>query len=200
MKWVIATEDLPSEAVAERLVEQTGGTIDLRFGEKGNGYLRANMGKFRQLAVRHPTLILPDLDQTPCAPELRAKWQLGPELPERLSFRVVVREIESWLLADQVGISNFLGVSAARITVRPDEIRDPKAELLKLVSKSTREMKADLLPARSASARVGVNYNARLVQFVRNVWSPERACVNSPSLARARKNICEIAARLRSDS
>jgi hypothetical protein len=65
-----------------------------------------------------------------CPPEVPVAW-----LPDRCSkmlLRAVVREIESWLLADASGISRFLGVSVSLVPRDPESLKDPKQSLVNL--------------------------------------------------------------------
>ena len=41
-------------------------------------------------------------------------------------FRIAVREVESWIIADKEGIAEFLNVAVANFTDLPDNISDPK--------------------------------------------------------------------------
>ncbi|MBK9248750.1 MAG: hypothetical protein IPM69_11685 [Ignavibacteria bacterium] len=100
-------------------------------------------------------------------------------------FIVAIREVESWLLADIEGLSEFTGVSIHNFPQNPDVLKDPKAELLRIVRKSRiRNIKEDILP-KNNFATIGPNYNGRLGEFVNQTWSQVRAAKRSDSLARA---------------
>ena len=45
-------------------------------------------------------------------------------------------------------------------------------------------MRVDIVPEEGSTARVGPDYNGRLIQFVRNNWDPNVAKEFSPSLCR----------------
>src|SRR5471032_291896 len=109
---VLASEDALSEAVGRRLVEETGSDLAvtqlLRRG--GFGYLRSRIRNFCELARRTPVLLLTDLDREECPANLIADWLRRDAIPEQLLFRVAVRQVESWLLADRDGIARLLKV------------------------------------------------------------------------------------------
>lgn len=103
-----------------------------------------------------------------------------------LIFRVAVREVEAWLLADKVNLAGFLHVPERFFPGAPDEIADPKAALLNLARRSRlSDIKGSLLPKRGSTAHVGPGYNECLGGFVRNRWDVRAAAGGSPSLARA---------------
>lgn len=188
MNLMIATEDELSEAVIERLVRDsaTPWMITVRMRENGNGYLRRKLEGLLRTANRVPVCLLTDLDRMPCPPGLIRDWLGGRALPAEMRFRVAVREVEAWLLADREGLSNFLGIAEDRLPEIPEILDDPKRELLNLVKKfGSRALKAELLPAFNARAKVGLGYNATLSAFVRDAWNPQRAASRSESLARA---------------
>lgn len=191
----IATEDALTETLAEILLQQSGlpFRITQKFRRQGFGYLKGKISEFNQIARWHPVLVLTDLDQGECAPRLRRDWLRQPPA-SKLLFRVAVRETEAWLLADSEAFAAWIGVSAHSIPVAPDALSDPKQALLRLVGKSHhRALKQDILPARGARAAQGLGYNERLCCFVRECWRAEVAAQYSPSLARARRRVLELA-------
>ncbi|MQX36395.1 DUF4276 family protein [Roseospira navarrensis] len=191
----LATEDALSEAVAERLLLETGQHLEIagRLGGTGSGYLSKNLQKFIQMAHAFPVFLLTDLDRIECPPSLVASWCKGRSLPKGLVFRVAVRETEAWLMADRDGFSTLSGIPKSKLTHDAEGIQDPKETLLGLVRRYGRkDVKADLLPVDpSQTARRGMNYNDRLSAFVRDPdgWNPARAAQNADSLRRARERL-----------
>jgi hypothetical protein len=195
MRWIdIATEDRPSHEVALRLVaELPGFAVGATLGGSGNGYLRQRMRSFHRIAHTRPILILTDQDRCACAPLLMAAWMGEGERPTGMLFRVVVRTIESWLLADHEAMAQWLGARAARgLPPAPDDVADPKSLLVRLAMKAPKDVRLDICPAPGAQTTRGVNYNNRLTQFIQTQWSPERAATRSPSLSRARLRLGEL--------
>ncbi len=153
-------------------------------------YIKGGKGKLDQklraynAAARHaPWLVVRDLDADPrCAPEVvRA---LLPDPAATMCFRLAVRKIEAWLLADRIAAAGSLVISADLITLDPDSLPDPKAELIRLARGSrSRSVRGALVPAAGSSRTVGPEYTAWLIEFAMGVWNPDRAVVGSPSMA-----------------
>jgi hypothetical protein len=181
----IATEDELSEAIAEKLIITfTQLTIHLKLRRGGNGYLRSNLKSFFEIANKTPILLLTDLDTVVCPPALLIDWKSSVNIPQpsQMFLRVVVREIEAWLLADHSAASALLGTT--NLPINPDAINDPKKELMRLAANASRDVRDDIIPKRGAAATQGIGYNARLVNFVRDGWCPDRASERSDSLRR----------------
>ncbi len=190
---ILATEDILSEAAAEKLLTASGRPVEIteRLRKDGYGYLKANLHKFNQVAANgRPVFLLTDLDKADCVVDFITDWRKGLELSERLLFRVAVREIEAWLLADRRSFADWLGISADIVPMRPECLDDPKRELLRLVDRSKkRELKAMILPGKTSRSLVGLGYNTELTLYVRDCWNPQAAAASAPSLARALKKI-----------
>jgi hypothetical protein len=181
----IATEDELSEAVAERLVGATRRfEVVQRLRRGGFGYLRRILPGLNRAAPGHAYLVLTDLDQANCPPQLLTDW-LGP-VPRHpnLLFRVAVREVESWLLADPALVTDLLGLSAHRVPGNPDTLLDPKRFLIDLARRARSAIRRDLVPRPGSSAQQGPGYNIPLVAFVRRHWNMETARRRSRSLDR----------------
>lgn len=185
----IVFEDQLSEHVMSKLAAQIlrdgkpKFTVALSFSGGGNGYIKKNIKGFNAASKGSAYFVLTDLDNHTCAPELIKQWMNIPQ-HNNLILRVAVREVESWILADIEGFSTFTGVSSVHFPEKPDEIPDPKAELLRIIKKSRlRSVKEDVLP-KNMYATIGPNYNGRLGEFVYKHWSVQRAAERSDSLAR----------------
>ncbi|ATQ69523.1 MULTISPECIES: DUF4276 family protein [Methylosinus] len=190
---LVATEDELSEAVVCRLVIEAGGSeAGVRAVRKnGYGYLRRSIDKFCETARRAPVVVLTDLDAASCPPALMRDWFGAKVRPPNLVFRVAVREVEAWLLADREGMGMFLHISPQKIDAEPESLQDPKQYLLRLARSAPRDLRDDLLPMKGAAASQGFGYNSRLCEFIRTSWSAERASGRSPSLAKASRRIRE---------
>lgn len=132
-----------------------------------------------------PVLMIADADQAPCVVTQLNAW-LPREASERLLLRLAVKEAEAWILADDVGFARFARINQAKFPRHPDDATDPKRILLGLVaSGKSRELREEMLAPRGSKALVGLGYNLRLAEFVRDHWCIDRAIERSPSLARA---------------
>lgn len=197
MTWIVlATEDELSEAVGSCLAREAGLEIGQKLRRGGFGYLKTRLHSFCEIALRQPVLLLTDLDRARCAPTLIEKWMGNLERPENLIFRVAVREIESWLLADHDAIRTLLGNRIGKLPENPDALPDPKQALLALAGRAPREVREDLVVTEGALASQGLGYNARLCDMVEQDWKPDRAADRSASLAKARTRLQELANRL----
>lgn len=189
-----AVEGEVDEAVFARLVISAGGAPRPPYGKHGRQTLLSHLHGYNLAAARTPWLVLVDLDDDDCAPDLIARYLPRPS--PLMAFRVAVREVEAWLLADAERLSSFLGVSPARIPLDPDAVAEPKDAMVHLAAGSRRrDIKADMVPRPSSGRRVGPAYNSRLVEFVIDGdagWSIENASVRSDSLRRAVAGVTRV--------
>lgn len=188
----VATEEQLSEAIALRLISEipTPHHVTFKLGNKGNGYLRSRMSSWYQMAQQQVMVVLTDLDRANCVVEFRDQW-LTNVPPDRLVFRVAVREVESWVLADHVAMRALIGAKGV-LPIAPDELPDPKQALLGLAKRAPKQVREDLLKTIDGKLAQGLGYNARLKEWVNSQWSPHRAAERSPSLARARLRLNEV--------
>jgi len=190
----LATEDELSEQVGFCLAEDVGLSVTPPpFRGRGFGALRKKIAGFCEMARRQPVLLITDLDQRSCAPALITDWMGKRRRPDDLVFRVAVREVESWLLADHEGMRELLGTKPGKLPRVPDELPDPKRELLALAQMASREIREALVVKKGAVASQGLGYNAVLCRWVRESWRIERAVSRSKSLSKARTRLAELA-------
>ena len=137
--WV---EDEPSGKIAEVLVRHVNAkhlmNIKFVYGfpniSHGYGNIKKKVQSFLEMAKQSYVLLVTDLDTADCPPSLIRNWlgkdpQEALDLPSRLLFRVAVREVEAWLLADRDGLARFLGISVANFFLDPEALSDPKQHL-----------------------------------------------------------------------
>jgi hypothetical protein len=193
MSWLVATEDRLSETIALRLLAEVGVSEDRArcFGRQGNGYLLKRLKNLNSTASAElKVLMLTDLDKIVCVAALLADWFGIMQRDANLIFRVAVREVEAWLMADRDNFASFLGISRTKVQTGVEALADPKRELLNLAKRSkARGIKQGLLPEKNAVAVQGFGYNDLLCDFVRKSWSAREASKNAPSLLRARRQI-----------
>jgi hypothetical protein len=187
---LIAVEDLLSEAVARVLLDKSSRSFFVNcIGRKGAGYIKKNITSLNNTAKGYPVFVLTDLDYAECPPSLIRDW-LPHTMQPNLIFRVAVREVESWLLADRKGVAQFFGIKTTGIRSKPDEIMDPKQYLINLASKSRkRTIREAIVPATGSTAKIGPDYNGALIEFVYNKWQIKEATKNSTSLQRTLRAI-----------
>lgn len=183
----LATEDELSEAVADRLMVDVnnGLHVAVRMGRRGNGYLKQKLPELTKVARTIPVLLLTDLDRVECPPKLVSDWSAGRDMPPGMLFRVAVREVEAWLLADREAFASFANAPINKLPLKPESLDDPKQALLGIVRRyGPREIKNEVLPITGSRSKVGLGYNQTLSRFVREIWDPRRAAANADSLAR----------------
>ena len=134
-----------------------------------------------------PWLVLVDLDaDADCVPPACTEWL--PEPAPQMCFRVVVREVETWLLADRQHLARFWGVSAARLPRSLEELDDPKGTVVTLARQSRhRAIREDMVPRPGSGKAVGPAYASRLIEFAKTSWRPDVAEARSDSLRRCRE-------------
>jgi hypothetical protein len=102
-----------------------------------------------------------------------------------MCFRIAVRSMESWLIADATRLAEFLEVPLQRIPRDPDTLDNPKTALINLARSSrSRAVREDMTPQEGTTGRVGAGYTSRIVEFASGDWRPIVAARASPSLAR----------------
>lgn len=183
----LAVEGSTDVPVAERLVRLVGQDPFTRVVSDGKSELDKKIAALRRSGAHQDWLVLRDLDHdAPCPAQLVRKLGGGRPFPQRVSVRVPVREIDSWLLADAEGFSRVFSVGKNRLPARPDDLDDPKQQLVHICRKSKQQAIRETMPPLPGSGReVGTGYASRISDFARNGWDPERAAKRSPSLARS---------------
>jgi len=183
-------EDELSEFVLSKLINSFKDKyhIGYSYNGRGFGYIKNRISGFNNACIATPYLVLVDLDNNPCAVTLKNEW-LNFEQHPNLIFRVAVREVESWLLADIEGFSGYTGVSQANFPDNPDLEIDPKSTLINIARRSRKRfIREDIIPINN-NARIGPNYNGRLMEFVFEYWNIVRAMERSDSLKRAYRKL-----------
>lgn len=179
-------EDDLSEAVMTKLLMYSSENFCIHnsYSGHGFGYLKSNIKGFNQASKVLPHFMLTDLDNFECPLELIHEWIDFPLHPDFV-FRIAVREVEAWLLADIEGLARFFKISEANFPHQPENENDPKQKLIQVAKRSRiRSIKEDIVPI-NENAAIGPNYNSRMTEFVNNVWNIESAIKRSKSLEKA---------------
>ena len=184
----LAVEDDLSEFVLRRVLKERRVVYDVGpvYGHRGFGYLKKQAAGFNNAAKACPFLLLTDLDKTRCAPKLVAEWLgSGRRAQRQFIFRVAVREVESWLLADERNLGAFLGLRKMRPISDPERLPDPKATLLEVAAEARRDLREAIVWRDERGGRFvqGPDYNGALAPYVKEAWDIDRARTRCPSLA-----------------
>ena len=178
-------EGMIDEAVARKVVQAAGHDFGTCYGKRGIGYVKEKVKLFNKSAPRGVMLVLVDFMDTRavCPPEVIAMYLPHPH--PNMIFRVVVAEIESWLLADGLNLADFLCISRTRIPTSPEQVCDPKRSVVNLARGSRcKSVRDALVPPRDASIPSGKLYASEMIRFVRDRWDLQNARRNAPSLDR----------------
>jgi hypothetical protein len=180
----VAVEGVSDAAVLRRLCESVGLGVGPEYITRGKARLDQQLRGYNNAARFAPWVVLRDLDHdAPCASALID--ELLTDRAEHMYLRVPVRSVESWLIADRNGFSQFFGVARALIPDRPDELERPKRTVVDLARRSSkRSVREGVVPAPGTSTEVGPGYTAQMIEFSSTVWNPESAIENSESLRR----------------
>jgi hypothetical protein len=180
-----AVEGVVDEAVVRRLIVYTGGEAGTVYGRNGKTDLRRKINGYNNAANHAPWVVLVDLNSdAECAPVLREDWLPMPA--PRLCFRVAVRQVEAWLMADAERLAAYLGVARGLIPARPEMLVNAKAEMVELARRSRRRaIREDMVPRAGSGRSVGPAYTSRMVEYAEKYWRPEAAARCSDSLRRA---------------
>ncbi|MDA8051500.1 MAG: hypothetical protein M0002_16115 [Rhodospirillales bacterium] len=189
-----AVEGAVDEAVLRRVVAKSGGTLATVYGKQGKHHLRQRIAGYNNAARHAPWIVLVDLDrEADCAPPLRQKWLPGPA--PHLCFRIAVRAVESWLLADADALAAFLGVARSKVPSQPEALADPKSAMVTLARGSRRrDIREDMVPRPESGRAVGPAYASRLIEFAASHWQPAVAAGRAESLHRACRSLCRLIA------
>ena len=189
----LAVEGMVDAAVAGRVCDHLGLIPGPVYGNRGKNNLDKRLAGFNNAARLAPWLVLRDLDHdADCGPDLVR--QILPDPAERMVLRVVVREVESWLLGDSERFSAYFAVPKAIIPSQPEELDDPKAEVIRLIQRSRRKaIRADMLPIPHGARAVGPSYASRMAEFAETTWRPDVAAMRCDSLRRCIQRLREWA-------
>jgi hypothetical protein len=188
----VAVEGSVDEAIVRRLILESGGTPGPVYGKNGKASLKARIKGYNNSAKYRPWVVLVDLDhEADCAPDLCAIWL--PQRSQKMCFRVAVREVEAWLLADRERLAKFLSVALTKLPATPESEDDPKQLMVSLAAHSKRKgIREDMVPRHGSGRYVGPAYTSRLMEFVgdpESGWRPNVAAQSSDSLRRCLESL-----------
>lgn len=181
-----AVEGETDVPIAERMLRLIGVKPVRTVVAGGRSKLDAKIPGLNRSGAHLNWLIMRDLDHDQsCPPELIRRLLSGNSPSSRVSIRVPLRAVESWILADVDGFSQEFSVARNHVPARPDDLESPKRELVDLCRRSRRsEVKEAMVPRGDGGRVVGPEYANRIIAFVRGRWDPERAARRSPSVGR----------------
>lgn len=179
-----AVEGSLDEAVVNRLILHVGGQPGTVYGKKGKEFLRGKIDAYNHAARHGPWIVLIDLDhERECAPPVRATWL--PDPSGQMCFRVAVRSVEAWLMADADSLAAFIKIPRNRVPPDPETLDDPKQAMVNLARRSRfRDVRLDMEPRPKSGRTAGPAYTSRLIEYATNNWRPDVAAKRADSLRR----------------
>jgi hypothetical protein len=180
-----AVEGLVDEAVVRTLIVHAGAQVGSVYGKSGKPALRDRINGYNSAARHAPWLVLVDLNgDADCAPPLRQDWLPAPA--PGLCFRVAIRQVEAWLMADAEALASYLAVAQGRIPGDPEGVPNAKTEMVNIARRSRRRaIRQDMVPREGSGRPVGPAYTSRLIEYAETHWRPAVAARHTESLRRA---------------
>lgn len=181
----VLVEGTLDAVVAEKIITTSGDTLGTVYGQEGIDYIEKKIQGFNDLAQGIPILALVDLMdlESDCPAKIIQDWL--PHRHEQMLLRVVVREIESWILADRTNVARFLGIRKSLVPHHPEDLADPKESLVELARASRHAgIRNDIVPNDPTVNDEGKAYTTRVGRFVRNQWDLTAAMETASSLHR----------------
>ena len=190
-----AVEGMLDEAVLRRLMKKMGAIAGPIYGKNGKSFLLQKVNAYNQAARFVPWVILIDLDHdADCAPPFLQSCLPNPA--RHMSFRVAVREIEAWLLADRERMAGFLSVGVSHIPHDPETLDSPKSTMVGIARHSRRrDVRENMVPRPGSGRKIGPAYTSLLIEFARNTehgWRPHVAAKSSYSLNRCIRRLEQL--------
>lgn len=182
--------------VGRKLIEHCGHSIGREYLLQGCGNIKSKAYKYASLAVGGDgVLVLTDFmdSRCDCVPQALVEYRAETIGRHSFLYRFAMPELESWLLADVAGLSDFLRVARSKIPDKPEEVPDPKRTLVNLArSSKKRAVREDIVPPEGNSGVVGRLYVPRLTEFVEKFWDIDAAIQHASSLARCVRRLREL--------
>ncbi len=189
----LVVEGATDEVVLRRMLGHLQVEAGRAFGLRGRPHLLINLLRYNAAAQFDAFVALVDFDSEPNCVGAFVNAHL-PNPSALMRFRVAVRAIEAWLMADRDGLASFLSVSAARIPLYPDAVQSPKTEMVNIARHSRRRLiRAAMVPRDGSGTAVGPAYASMLIEFANTQWDIQAATPNSPSLSRSMAAVSSLA-------
>lgn len=189
----VIVEGTTDEPVINALMRAAGWADHefLVWSVNGKGAIDRDIERYWEAARGHAYVVFRDLDRDGggCPVTLRAELvERTPGESPNLLIRIVDQCIESWILADQEGVAEFCGKSAAKVKLPPSHHKPYLLSLMKDVK--------DAVEKKGRELDFGPAYAVHLQRLMTHHWSIERAAAESDSLRRALERLTELHNRL----
>ncbi len=189
----LVVEGPTDEVVLRRILGHLQVEADRSFGLRGRPDLLINLPRYNAAAQFDAFVALVDFDSEPDCVGAFVSARL-PNPSALMRFRIAVRAIEAWLMADREGLADYLSVSVVRIPLYPDTVQSPKTEMVNIARHSRKRLiRTAMVPREGSGTAVGPAYASMLIEFASTWWDIHEAAPNSPSLFRSIAAISTLA-------
>jgi hypothetical protein len=181
------------EIVLRSVLSAAGLPCGTVYGKNGKADLLRKLPRYNLAAAHYGRwLAVVDLDHDcDCAPLFVTDTLPTPT--NGMCYRVAVRAIEAWLLADAERLAKYLGISQALLPRFPDQDDYPKRTLVNLARRSRkRAIREGMAPRQGSGVQVGPEYLSCVQAFVSagpTSWRPQVAQEHSDSLRRCLRSL-----------
>ena len=196
MKVYIVGEDAVTCTVIKKILSYCSADFEIiaELPARG-GQVKSKMQEFNKLSEVYPVILLIDLDNNDCAPQLMK--QLVKDKNNDFIFNIAVDEAEAWLMADREGFASYFRIKVNDMPSTYLTKQGGKKALIEmnfaykssmyltheLIKKSNNsEYIQQLTPKKGATK--GPEYNSCVLPFIQNAWNIDAARQNSDSLNR----------------
>jgi len=196
MKVYIVGEDDVTLAVIRRVLTHCSADYKIiqSLPARG-GQIKSKISEFNKLSETHPVVLLIDLDNNDCAPQLLR--QLIKDKKNDFIFNIAVDEAEAWLMADRKGFATYFKIKMEDMPFAHQTKQGGRKALTEMnfAYKSSRYLTHELIQKSKSSefiqqlapknkASKGPEYNSCMLPFIQYAWNIDDARENSDSLNR----------------
>ena len=196
MKVYIVGEDAVTSTIIKKILAYCSADFEIiaELPARG-GEVKKKISEFNTLSNTYPVVLLIDLDNNGCAPQLLK--QLIIDKNNNFIINIAVDEAEAWLMADRKGFASYFKIKIEDMPSAHQTKQGGRKALTEmdfaykssmyltreLIKKSKNaEYIQQLTPKKNAAK--GPEYNSCILPFIQNVWNVNEACQNSDSLNR----------------
>jgi hypothetical protein len=196
MKVYIVGEDPVTSAIIKRVLGYCADDFEIiaELPARG-GQVKSKIPEFNKLSETYPVILLIDLDDYNCAPQLIEK--LISNKNDNFIFNIAVDEAEAWLMADREGFANYFKIKLDNIPSSHQTRQGGRKALTEmnfeykssfylthtLIEKSRNSAFVQQLRPKKGATK-GPEYNSCMLPFIENTWDINNARQNTDSLNR----------------
>jgi hypothetical protein len=196
MKVYIVGEDPVTYAIIKRTLAYCSDDFEIiaELPARG-GQVKSKILEFNKLSATCPVVLLIDLDNNDCAPQLVN--QLISNKNDNFIFNIAVDEAEAWLMADREGFANYFKIILEDMPTAHKTKQGGRKILTEmnfsykssmfltheLIKKSKHSEFIQQLTPKKGAAK-GPEYNSCMLPFIQNIWNIDNARQNTDSLNR----------------